>query len=194
MKKPTPISSADFEMAAKTLGCDAAIIKAFAEVESSGYGFWQFSDTDWRPKILFEAHWFHKFTNGKYDTSHPKISSETWNPALYAYGKKEYARLDEACALDRTMGLQSASWGKFQIMGFNYRRVGYEKLQDFINAMYRSEADHLKAFCGFIRSNATLHGALAQHDYHTLALLYNGVGKVEIYSKKLQRAYEALKA
>jgi hypothetical protein len=49
---------------------------------------WQFSDTDWRPKILFEAHWFHKFTNGIYDKSHPNISSSVWNKELYYYGKK----------------------------------------------------------------------------------------------------------
>lgn len=191
--KPKALEIADYEAAARILGCDTNIIRAFSEVESSGYGFWQFADDDWRPKILFEARWFHGLTAGKWDQSHPKISSESWNPALYAYGKKEYARLDEACSLDRAAGLQSASWGKFQIMGFNYRRVGYEKLQDFINAMYSSEADHLKAFCGFISSDAKLHGALAQHDFEVMALRYNGAGQVGIYASKLQQAYEVLR-
>lgn len=194
MKRPASISSSDFEMAAKILGCDTAIIRAFAEVESSGFGFWQFADDDWRPKILFEARWFHNLTAGKWDKSHPQISSASWNTALYAYGKKEYARLDEACALDRAAGLQSTSWGKFQIMGFNYQRVGYEKLQDFVNAMYHSEADHLKAFCGFISSDEKLRVALVQHDFETMALRYNGAGQIGIYAMKLQQVYEVLRA
>ena len=114
--KPKALTDNDYKFAAEELDCEPALIKAFAEVESSGYGFWQFSDTDWRPKILFEAHWFHTFTNGIYDKSHPNISSPVWNKALYYYGKKEYNRLDEACSLNREAGLKSASWGKFQIM------------------------------------------------------------------------------
>ena len=191
--KPKELTHEDYNSAAKSLGCDMPIIQAFAEVESSGYGFWEFSDDDWRPKILFEARWFHNLTNGEWDATHPNISSEKWDRSLYAYGKKEYDRLDEACALDRVAGLQSASWGKFQIMGFNYRRGGYNKLQDFINAMYRSEADHLTAFCGFIKSDAKLHEALIRHDYRTMALRYNGSGQVGIYAAKLQQAYEILR-
>lgn len=193
MNKPTPLFFDDYSSAAKLLGCNVAMIQAFAEVESSGGGFWQFSDDDWRPKILFEAHVFSRLTDHKYDNLHPNISSEKWNKDLYLYGKREYRRLDEACVLNREAGLQSASWGKFQIMGFNYRHVGYEKLQDFVNAMYRSESDHLKAFCGFILSDAKLRGALAQHDFRTMALRYNGAGQVNIYANKLRQAYKILK-
>lgn len=191
--KPASLSFDDYARAAKALGCDVPMIQAFAQVESTGGGFWQFSDTDWRPKILFEAHWFHSLTGGTYDTTHTGISSPTWDKTLYLYGKKEYDRLDEACSLDREAGLKSTSWGKFQIMGFNYRRVGYEKLQDFVNAMYRSEADHLTAFCGFIQSDARLREALARHDYRTMALRYNGEGQIGIYAAKLQKAYEVLR-
>lgn len=191
--KPASLSLDDYARAAKALGCDMPIIQAFAEVESSGYAFWQFSDTDWRPKILFEAHWFHDLTNGKYDTTNPKVSSPTWNKALYVYGPKEYKRLDEACALNREAGLKSASWGKFQIMGKHWARVGYTRLQDFINAMYRSEGDHLQAFCGFILTDPILYGALIQHDFRTMTLRYNGEGQIGIYAAKLQQAYDVLR-
>lgn len=190
--KPAPLTDKDYENASKILHCETAIIKAFAEVESSGYGFWQFSDTDWRPKILFEAHWFHNFTGGIYDESHPRISSKTWDKSLYIYGKEEYSRLEEACSLNRIAGLQSASWGKFQIMGFNYFRCGYSRLQDFINAMYRSETDHLDAFCGFISSDKKLLKALQEKDFTVMAYRYNGSGAVDAYSKKIRDTYMAL--
>jgi len=188
--KPKALTDNDYKFAAEELDCEPAIIKAFAEVESSGYGFWQFSDTDWRPKILFEAHWFHKFTNGIYDKSHPNISSPVWNKELYYYGKKEYNRLDEACALNREAGLKSASWGKFQIMGFNYSRCGYRILQDFINDMYHSELGHLNAFIGFILSDIKLLAALRTKDFVTIALRYNGSGNVKTYADRIESAYQ----
>jgi hypothetical protein len=191
--KPRPLSDNDFTTAAAMLGCDVAIIKAFAIVESGSYGFWQFGADDWRPAILFEAHYFSRLTNHVYDMTHPQISSRNYNPSLYVFGKKEYDRLDEACSLNREAGLQSASWGKFQIMGANWKRVGAPSLQDFINQMYsvknHAEADHLDAFCHFIMSDSALHNALLQHDFETMARRYNGAGAVEQYSKKLQNAY-----
>lgn len=192
MQKPAPLEDRDFYEAAELLECDIKIIKAFAEVESSGYGFWQISDNDWRPKILFEAHWFSKLTGGKYDNIHPNISSPVWNKSLYLYGKKEYNRLDEACILNRSAGLQAASWGKFQIMGFNYFRAGFGNIQDFINAMYKSEAEHLKSFCNFVMADSKLLTAIRERDYTTMALQYNGSGQVAIYAKKIQDIYDAL--
>lgn len=189
--KPPALTDSEYRDAAQMLGCDVPSIKTFAQVESAGYGFWQFSDTDWRPKILFEAHWFSNLTGGMYDTSHPGISSPTWDKTLYVYGPKEYKRLDEACALNRPAGLQSASWGKFQIMGFNYYRAGFNKLQDFINAMYASEAEHLKAFCSFVMADKKLLEAIKQHDFDTMALRYNGAKAKAIYSGRLRQSYQA---
>ena len=190
--KPASLTAADYENASKLLGCDKTVIQAFAEVESSGYGFWQFSDTDWRPKILFEAYWFSQLTGGIYDKTHPEISSPVWNKSLYMYGKKEYNRLDEACSLNRSAGLQSASWGKFQIMGFNHVRCGFVNLHDFINAMYKSEAEHLKAFCAFVSADKKLIDAIRNHDFRIMALRYNGSGAVDIYSSRLQDIYKNL--
>lgn len=191
--KPKALTDDDYKQTAKDLQCEPALIKAFAEVESSGYGFWQFYGDDWQPKILFEALWFHRLTNGTYDKSHPKISSPVWDKSLYLYGKREYDRLDEACVLNREAGLQSASWGKFQIMGFNYSLCGYSKLQDFINDMYRDEQGHLKAFTGFIKAKPSLLKAVQNGDFSKMALYYNGESAVPIYSRKLSDAYKAFK-
>lgn len=188
IENPEELRDEDFISAAKLLGCDATIIKAFASVESSGCGFWNFDD-GWKPKLKFEAHWFGYFTQYIYNESHPTISSKGIVPSLNTRGPGEYRRLDEACALNRAAGLKSSSWGKFQIMGFNYGRSGFSELQDFINAMFRSESDQLKAFCNFIKSDYRLLAALKNHDYQTMALLYNGKTQVMSYSAKLEQAY-----
>ena len=48
------LSEADFEWAAKELGCEVAVVKAVDDVESKGKGFLPCGI----PVILFEAHVF----------------------------------------------------------------------------------------------------------------------------------------
>jgi N-acetylmuramidase len=74
--------------------------------------------------ILFEAHVFSKNTRHAYDYVFPEISSRHWNRALYRGGEREYPRLMKAMLLDRAAALKSASWGRFQVMGFNHSLAG----------------------------------------------------------------------
>jgi len=176
----------DFKNASQYLGCEVAAIKAVAEVESPKSGFLQSG----RPTILFEAHIFSKYTNHKYDISHPHISSRKWNKSLYKGGEAEYNRLEEAMKLDKIAALKSASWGKFQVMGFNYEICGWLDVETFVNDMYISEGNHLKAFTGFIKSNK-LDKALRDKNWEKFALGYNGPGyKQNNYHIKMKNAYE----
>lgn len=185
MTRPT-LTERDYIEAAKTIGCDVAAIKAVDEVESAGSGF----HPDGQPRVLFEAHIFSRLTNGIYDASHPKISSAEWNQKLYLRGIREHTRLQAAVALNRNAALQSASWGRFQIMGFNFSSCGYSTLQEFINAMYRSEADHLSAFVRFVQGRG-LDGHLREHNWPKFAAGYNGRNyAANKYDTKLEAAYK----
>lgn len=176
----------DYEWAAMQLGCEVAAIRAVAEVESGGDGFLPTGE----PKILFEAHHFSRLTNNKYDKTHPNISSPTWNRKLYKGGIKEHVRLQAASALDRTAALKSASWGKFQIMGFNWNMTGYPSLQAFIDGMYEGEFGQLKAFVGFLKYRG-LDKAIRELNWRSFAKGYNGASfAVNKYDTKLAKAYE----
>jgi peptidoglycan hydrolase-like protein with peptidoglycan-binding domain len=179
------LNEADYQAAAAQLNCEIAAIKAVAEVESRGAGFLP----DGRPKILFERHKFHGFTNGKFDGSHPDISNKS--PGGYgAGGTHQWDRFNEAAALDRSAAIKSASWGKFQVMGFNFGICGYASVDDFFTAMQNTEGDHLKAFLGYIASNK-LDTALRNHQWATLAQGYNGKDyKINQYDTKLAAAYK----
>lgn len=187
------LTEQDFADAAEALQCDVAAVKAVAEVESRGGGFLSDGNT---PVILFEAHIFHRLTKGRHTIKHPNISSAVWNRALYATGPTfdargmaEHKRLQEAVALDRDAALQSASWGMFQIMGFNYAQCGAPTVQEFINDMYASEGRQLMAFVRFLQSS-NLVNALRGHDWVTLAKGYNGPGyAANQYDKKLAAAW-----
>ncbi|MFO0867158.1 MAG: N-acetylmuramidase family protein [Gemmataceae bacterium] len=180
------LNHADFERAAAALKCDVAAIYAVAEIESSRGGFLPSG----RPVILFEAHIFSGQTKGKHDASHPDISSPKWNRSIYKGGEKEHDRLDSAMKLDKDAALRSASWGRFQIMGFNHKAAGYAKLDDFIAAMHESEGKHLDAFVSFLKTNR-LDAPLREKRWTAFAEGYNGKGQAKNqYDKKLERAYE----
>jgi len=179
------LTEQNFIDAAKSLTVEVAVIKAVAEVESRGDGFFN----DGRPKILFEAHKFSKYTDHKYDITHPNISSRKWNKKLYKGNEKEYPRLDEAIALNREAALKSASWGKFQVMGFNAIDCGWLSYEAFVDDMYKDEGEHLKAFLGFVRAN-NLVKYLRTKNWAKFAEGYNGAGYAQNkYDKKMEAAY-----
>lgn len=180
------LTEQDYINAAKELNCEVAAVKAVAEVESLNGGFL----SDGKPKILFERHKFSEFTKGKYDKDYPDISNE--RPG--GYTNNEHQRLEKAAKLDRNAALKSCSWGKFQIMGFNHNLVGFPVLQDFINAMYKSEGEQLKAFVKFIKSNK-LDDELREKRWADFARIYNGKNyHINEYDTKLAKAYKKYSA
>lgn len=178
----------DFIDDAAKIGCDIAAVMAVAEVESRGGGF----DPEGFPKTLFEAHWFHKLTKGKYTASHPHLSQPSWDTGKKFYGKtwqEEKIRLAEACKLDRTAALQSASWGMFQIMWFNHAVCGFKTVQQFVNAMCKNENTQLEAFTNYV-INRGLADELQDLRWADFARLYNGPGyAANKYDEKLAKAY-----
>ena len=180
------LSESDYQDIAKELGCKVAAIKAVADVESSGDAFF----SNGKPKILYEAHIFSRYTNHIYDQSHPSISSRHWNRSLYIGGTREYTRLEEAMTLNSTEALKSASWGRFQIMGFNYRASGFSNVEEFVRTMFSSERKQLDAFVNFVK-----HKGLEKHlltlNWAAFAKGYNGSKYAENqYDIKLQKAFE----
>lgn len=185
-KTPQRLTQKDFEDAAASLKCEVAAVKAVAEVEARGAGFF----ADGRPKILFEAHHFARLTKQQYNLTHPNISSKKWNKTLYLGGTKEYDRLKEAMALDPIAAIQSASWGAFQIMGFNYKSAGFASPAEFVNAQYKNEGEHLRAFLSFVKS-MKLDTHIQKKDWEAFAKGYNGPKyKDNNYDSLLAKAYE----
>jgi N-acetylmuramidase len=182
----------DFIDDAERLGCEVAAIQAVAEVESGGgSGFCP----DGFPKTLFEGHYFHKLTKGKFDASHPTISYPKWTRQFYGKTwQAERARLETAMTLDRNAALMSASWGTFQVMGANFAVCGFKTVQQFVNAMCKDSNAHLAAFTEFIIENG-LQDELIEGRWADFARIYNGPGfAVNKYDVKLAAAYEKYSA
>lgn len=179
------LTEQDYKEAAEKLNTEVAIIKAVAEVESAGSGFLRSG----APKILFEAHQFYKRV--PIECNDKTICIKGWTEArkYYKYGDAEYTRLALAMSYDCDSALKSASWGKFQIMGFNYFKAGYDDVFKYVQDMYVSEKKHLSAFLSFIRYTGLIE-PMKNKDWNTFAAGYNGRRyKENKYDEKLEKAY-----
>ena len=177
------ITDDDLCRAAKRLRTGTAEIQTFLAVETRGKGF----DERDRPVILFERHWFHKLTKGRFTRQHPDIS----NPDAGGYGKEseQYARFSKAFRLDPIAAMKSASWGRGQVMGFNHAIVGYPTVGEFVDAMKHSEGKQLDASVEYILYN-NLDDELRRHDWRGFARGYNGPKSAQNdYHNKLARAF-----
>ena len=181
------LTEADFQAAADALGVEVAAIKAVDATETAGKGF----EANGEPVILFERHIFHRKTKGRFSRQHPDISNPT--PGGYGSQASQHARLRRAVALDRQAALLSASWGRFQIMGFNHQVAGFNTVQGLINAMYKSERAQLDAFVNYLK-NEGLADELRRHDWAGFARKYNGPAyRKNNYDTKLARFYAKFK-
>ena len=186
------ITEQAYKDSAASIGCEVAAIKAVAEVESSGDGFL----ADGKVKILFEPHIFWKELR-KANINPAPLQSDilypVWGSVPYGKVSAQHGRLDRASAIHKDAALKSASWGKFQIMGFNYAAAGFATVRDFVNAMTISEDAQLMAFTTYIKTSH-LDDELRNKDWKGFARGYNGAAYAKNnYDKKLAAAYNKFK-
>ena len=189
------LTESDFIRCASSLGVDVATVKAVCEVESGCSGFIGLN----KPTILFEGHIFWRelrdagYKPENYTTGNEDILYKSWNKEHYLGGLKEYDRLEKAIRIDRSCALKSASWGLFQIMGFNYFACGCDNVEEFVSEMKKSEGSQLDLFIEFIRRQGWGR-YLRDLDWAGFASKYNGPGyKENKYDEKLERAYKKFK-
>jgi len=183
------ITEKQFKESAKAIGCEVKVIKAVAKVESNGGGFLPTGEVT----ILFEPHIFWKQLRLANIT--PIVSDicyPVWKTKPYGKMSEQHSKLQKAVAIHRESALKSASWGLFQIMGFNYKNCGCKTIQEFINAMTESEDKQLELFTNYI-INSHLDDELINKDWSGFARGYNGASYAKNnYHIKLKNAYMSM--
>jgi hypothetical protein len=156
-------------------------------VESAGRGFHPVSRL---PIILFEPHVFHRETGGKWSAAAQIFSYERWGQKPYPKTQAgRYEQLFLACTADPGAALRSASWGLFQIMGFNRAACGFNSVWDFAKAHGHSERAQLLAFASYVE-HAGLADELREHRWADFARRYNGPAyATHGYDQKLKAAF-----
>lgn len=207
------ITKEDIESAAKELKCEAGLIYAIARQESAHSSFIKIGSRT-VPTILYERHQFARRSKHAYDKIYPDISGGPYKRArknkkgewreiktgkivslkdIYGpSGIAQYRRLVRAYQLDQDAALQACSWGKFQIMGFNYKSANFKDVKAFVKAMSESDAEHMKAFLKFAKSNKTLLSGLQNKNFEKIAEGHNGDNWKHInpeYASNLKKFY-----
>ena len=184
----------DLVDAADRLGVELAAVMAVNEVESRGNGFHFGGPRNGVPIILFERHIMrrqlqhHGINPLPYQRAQPDIVNGS--PGGYVGGHREHDRRERAGKIHTAASIESASWGLFQIMGFHWKRLGYESAENYAADMAINEANQLDAFVRFVEKDKGMHAALRRHDWADFASRYNGPNyAANDYDIKLAAAY-----
>jgi hypothetical protein len=199
---------------AQSFGWNPRHLKAVARVESSGEGFY----ADGFPKVRFEPHHWNKRTGEYLDTMNIGalgIDEGEWNAMTkeqrikrcrmpYTDSGRGFSRVktetdraafERAHIVNETLAILCTSFGKFQIMGFNFKRCGCESAKQFF---LRMKTDFLQdeMFANFINGDARyrkflLMDATTLQSCKEFASAYNGPSNADEYGKKI---YEAARA
>lgn len=167
------VTDSDIDEFAARLGCTASQIKAVSAVESSGSGF----DGKGRPKILFERHLFHRLTDGRYS---PTAFSQASGGG---YSENSWDKLIDACGRDPDAAFSAVSWGKFQVLGLHWSKLGYASPFELARSTVIGERAHYELLCRYVETfglKPSLRKISADPETcRDFARLYNGAGYVK---------------
>lgn len=169
---------------------ETAALLAVADVESAGVAFWDINGQH-LPPVRPEAHYFYRYLSGEKRAravrdglANPKAGAVRVPAARAAV----YARVARMRAIDDTAALMSCSWGLGQVMGANWRSLGYASVQDMVKACDTVEGQ-VDLMWRYIKTNH-LNDEVARKDWKGFARGYNGPRYyVAGYDKQIARAY-----
>lgn len=173
-------------------GIAPAALLAVAEVESAGVPYWKVKGQR-VPAIRFEGHYFHKLLPPKKRAIAVReglaspYAGAIKNPRSY---EGRYELLARARKIDEDAALQSFSWGLGQVMGANWRDLGFSSPQALVDKAHENVGGQVELMLRFIRANK-LTGFLKNLKWHPFAGAYNGPAyRKNKYATKMAAAYK----
>ena len=161
-------TEASIAVMAAEIGVPYFRLRGVIEVEAPRGPF----DRHGRPAMLFEPfHFYRRIPEAKQDEALAAGVAETKQPTRYP--AESYTRLAKAMEIDEKAALESCSWGRGQIMGFNHRLAGYPTVYAMVEAFKRSESEQLRGMVRFIKASGLV-GPLKAGNARAFARGYNG--------------------
>ncbi len=188
------------EVLASKTGIEVATSIAVMSVESGGKGF-----EDGKAIIRFENHLFFRLWGKKNPDTFKKYfkygSPKQWLGHKFRnnvksewadfHGKqtKEWEVLEFARKLSNDDALKSISIGLPQILGSNYKMIGYANVKEMFDNFAGDIRYQIMGLFDFFTPR--MKKALKNHDFVNFAKYYNGPGQASRYGKFIQDFYEA---
>lgn len=157
------ITEQDIRELAKNAGIEYAMFRAFLAVETGGRGF---DPRTGKIMIQFEPIWFRRQA--------PYAPSGAWSLNKVEVQSREWVAFNDAFAKDPDAAMEATSWGMPQIMGFHWKRLGYQSVGGMVDDFKKGEYFQVLALIRFIRTDSKLYAAMKRKDFHTISSIYNG--------------------
>lgn len=157
---------------------EPAILASFIEVETGGQGF---DESTGKIMIQFEPSWFKK--------NAPYAPSGKWSLNKVERQNAEWIAFNDAYAKDADAAMESTSIGLGQIMGFHFKRLGFDSVGEMWDFAKESLENQVWMICKFIETDKKLKFALKTCDWFTVASIYNGSGFLAIARKYGREPY-----
>ncbi len=175
------------------IGIDKAVAVAVIAVESGGSGL----GPDGRMIIRFENHLFWAYWGKSNPATYNQYfvfdQNTSWKghqyrtqpngPWLDVHQNQtsEWAAFNLASTLNAQAARSSISMGLTQILGSNYRAIGYASVDAMFAAFAADEKYQLLGFFNFVKNDGRQISALQNRDYVGFARIYNGPGMPDYY-------------
>lgn len=126
-----------------------------------------------------------------------KIYPDLVNKKQGGYGtyEEQYTKLAKAKTIDYNSAIKASSWGKFQVLGANYKDV-FQNPKELETAVNICEIQQFKLFIGYLKNTNGMIKALKNKEWRTIAKLYNGSDWETInpkYAENIKKYYEEYK-
>lgn len=189
----TPEIASAVSRVALAHGMEAAGLKAFVDVESGGLAY-AVVDGRKEPLIRWEGHYFYRLCADLVrdravaaGLASPKAGGVK-NPASQ---QDRWDRLlKPAMALDKQAAWESCSIGLGQVMIAHWKMLGFASVLEMVDTARRDIEGQIELIARFIEKSG-LKGALAAHQWATVARGYNGKNyRVNKYDEKMAAAYQ----
>lgn len=173
-------------------------------VESGGKGF-----SNQRMIIRFENHIFYKYWGDENEDvfeDHFKFNRKKTREDHFFRNKKrddwekchtsqdiEWKVFEFARSLSEKHALYSISMGAPQIMGFNYKSIGYESPLQMFEYFNKDIRYHLLALFDFCKYREQRIKYLQDKDFYSFSREYNGTAAPAAYEKRIKEYYDIFK-
>lgn len=181
-------------------GIEEKLLKAVIAVEAGGNGFNQ----DGSLKIRFEAHlvldahpnlsrWF-ALGNVRYLDHFYKFPSYStlWRRLHTGNQWDEYTALLVAGFQIQNEAFRFCSMGKFQLMGFHFKKLGFDSAIQMFSFMSQSDENDTETGLRFIAADWNLIDSLQKKDLRRFAVGYNGSAQPDYYVTRFLQEYNRL--
>lgn len=174
-------------------GFNRKFFEAVAQVESPKGAFREYKGLGKFPTLRFEPHWFNKYVK---DPAKQMPFTNNGHGFSSKVSETNHVAYQKALEINVKATIKATSFGKFQIMGNNYKKLGFNTPEAFLDSLFTVYGQY-DAFVKFIYSKQQLLEVIRKDDptdadFETFAYYYNGKSNVPVYSKRIKKAYNSL--